>query len=156
LIGTAVVAAVAAMVGGVVFALKSAEAHGGLAADKAKTAIQSYLDALQHQDKEAIARHSLCGLYDGIKDHSTDLAVANLASDAFRRQFSQAQVSSIDSIVMLSPHQAQVLFTMKVTPSGRGFRSAQTKGEVQAVAQILVQKRESLVCSYLPRPSDSL
>ena len=80
--------------------------------------------------------------------------VANLASDAFRRQFSSAQVTSIDKIVMLSGNQAQVLFTMKVTPSIRA-RGSQTNGDIQAVAQLLVQPGDSLVCSYLPRPSDS-
>ena len=64
---------------------------------------------------------------------------------------------SIDKIVMLSPNQAQVLFTMKVAPSGRLPRGSGPKNnEFQAVAQLLVQPRETLVCSYLPRPADSL
>ena len=86
-----------------------------------------------------------------------DQALAKLASDAIRRQFSRAEVISIDKIVMLSPNQAQVLFTMKVAPSGRLPRGSGPKNnEFQAVAQLLVQPRETLVCSYLPRPADSL
>lgn len=150
----AAVVVVAALIGGVLFAV-TVSGGRGLSAANAKSTIQGYLDALVHQDKQAIARHALCGLYDEVKDRSTDLTVANLASDAFRRQFSAAEVTSIDKIVMLSPDQAQVLFTMKVTPSGRGSQSSRSKSEIQAVAQILTQPGESLVCSYLPRSSDS-
>lgn len=152
----AALAVAAAVVGGIVFAV-AGFGSDGLTDNKAKSTIQGYLDALLHQDRQTVARHALCGLYDGVKDHSTDLAVANLASDAFRKQFSQAEVTSIDQVVMLSPNQAQVLFTMKVAPSGRLPRSSAPKNnEVQAVAQLLVQPGETLVCSYLPRPSDSL
>lgn len=150
----AALVALVAIVGGVLFAVIGS-GERGLSAGSAKSTIQGYLDALLHSDKPTVARHALCGLYDGVKDHSTDLTVANLASDAFRRQFSSAQVTSIDKIVMLSANQAQVLFTMRVTPTTRGMRGSQAKGDVQAVAQLLVQPGESLVCSYLPRPSDS-
>ncbi|MGB8404570.1 MAG: hypothetical protein WCE30_10960 [Mycobacterium sp.] len=153
LIVAALVVVLALIVGGVLYAVGSGER--GLSATAARSTIQGYLDALLHQDKETVARHALCGLYDGVKDRSTDLTVANLASDAFRRQFSSAEVTSIDKIIMLSPNQAQVLFTMKVAPSGRSLRGSQTKSDIQAVAQLLVQPSESLVCSYLPRPSDS-
>ncbi|MUL65314.1 hypothetical protein BOO86_12625 [Mycobacterium sp. CBMA 234] len=150
------VAVVAAVIGGIIFAVHDS-GDRGLTQATAKSTIQNYLDALLHQDKEAVARHALCGLYDGVTDHSTDFTVAVLASDAFRKQFSRADVTSIDKIVMLSPNQAQVLFTMKVAPSGRLPRGTAPKNnEVQAVAQLLVQPRENLVCSYLPRPSDSL
>lgn len=150
------VAAVAAVIGGIIFAVHSTSDRG-LTDASAKSAIQDYLNALLHQDKQTVARHALCGLYDGVKDHATDYTVANLASDAFRKQFGQADVTSIDKIVMLSPNQAQVLFTMKVAPSGRLPRGSGPKNnELQAVAQLLVQPRETLVCSYLPRPADSL
>ena len=128
----------------------------GLSTATATSTIQGYLDALMDQDKPTIARHALCGLYDGIKDHSTDLTVANLASDAFRRQYRAAEVTSIDKIVMLSPDQAQVLFTMKATPAGPSLRGSQPSAtEVQGVAQLLVRGERSLVCSYLPRPGIS-
>ncbi|MGX9671610.1 Rv0361 family membrane protein [Mycobacterium sp. HM-7] len=149
------VLAVVAVVGGIIFAVRSTSDRG-LTDATAKSAIQGYLNALLQQDKQAVARHALCGLYDGVKDHATDYTVANLASDAFRKQFGQADVTSIDKIVMLSPNQAQVLFTMKVAPSGRLPRGSVKSNEFQAVAQLLVQPRETLVCSYLPRPADSL
>lgn len=144
---------VVAIAGGVLYAVTGGQR--GLSTAAATSTIQGYLNALLHQDKKAVARHALCGLYDGVKDHSADLTVANLASNAFRSQFSAAQVTSIDKIVMLSPNQAQVLFTMKVTPAARPLRGTPTKSEVQAVAQVLIQPGDSLVCSYLPRPLDS-
>jgi hypothetical protein len=148
--------AVVAVIGGIIFAVRSTSDRG-LTDASAKSAIQNYLNALLQQDKQTVARHALCGLYEGVKDHATDYTVANLASDAFRKQFGQADVTSIDKIVMLSPNQAQVLFTMKVAPSGRLPRGSGPKNnEFQAVAQLLVQPRETLVCSYLPRPADSL
>jgi hypothetical protein len=153
LLSVAAVVVVAAIAGGLLYALIGGQR--GLSADAAKSTIQSYLNALLHDDKKTVARHTLCGLYDSVNDHSTDLTVANLASDAFRRQFSAAEVTSIDKVVMLSSNQAQVLFTMKVTPSDRPLRGAPTKSEIQAVAQVLIQPGDSLVCSYLPRPLDS-
>jgi hypothetical protein len=57
-------------------------------------------------------------------------------------------VTSIDKMVQWSPHQAQVLFTMRVVPAGR---SGGSDGEEQAVAQLLAHDDETLVCSYLPR-----
>ena len=84
----------------------------------AKTAIQEYLDALQRGDIETIARHTLCGLFDAVKERRSDLALADLSSDAFRKQFSKADVTSIDKMVFSSPYQAQVLFTMRVSPAG--------------------------------------
>ena len=77
----------------------------------AKTAIQGYLDALEHRDTDDIVRNALCGLYDGVKDKRSDQALAKLSSDAFRKQFSDVEVTSIDKIVYLSQYQAQVLFT---------------------------------------------
>ena len=113
----------------------------------AKAAIQEYLDALSKGDDETVARHTLCGMYDAVKEHRSDLALASLSSDAFRKQYSHAQVTSIDKVVLLSPYQAQVLFTMHVVPA----RDQSTNTEEQAVAQLLAQDKEIFVCSYLPR-----
>ena len=114
----------------------------------AKTTIQNYLTALSTGDTEAIARNNLCGLYDGIKDRRSDQALARLSSDAFRRQFTRAEVTSIDKIVLSSAYQAQVLFTMKVAPTS-GSRTA--RQEEQGVAQLLRQDNKLMVCSYLLR-----
>lgn len=82
----------------------------------ATTAIQRYLDALEHRDIDEIARNALCGLYDGVQDKRSDRALAKLSSDAFRKQFSEVELTSIDKIVYLSQYQAQALFTMRVSP----------------------------------------
>jgi hypothetical protein len=110
-------------------------------------AIQDYLTALSKGDIEAIAKNTLCGMYDGVKDKRADQALARLASDAFRRQFSQAEVTTIDKIVMWSSYQAQVLFSMRVAPTS----SSSSKQEEQAVAQLLRDGNQLLVCSYLLR-----
>ena len=103
-------------------------------------------------DDETVARHTLCGMFDAVKERRSDLALASLASDAFRQQYGRAEVTSIDKIVMWSPHQAQVLFTMQVEPSiVPAAASRATEGEQQGVAQLLNQDNEVLVCSYLPR-----
>ena len=81
-------------------------------------------------------------------DH--DLALADLSSDAFRKQFGKAEVTSIDKMVFASPTQAQVLFSMTVTPAGSRTRPAPEMDE-QGVAQLVVQDNEVLVCSYLLR-----
>jgi hypothetical protein len=88
----------------------------------AKTAIQNYLTALSDGDTETIARNTLCGMFDAIRDRKSDMALARLASDAFRKQFAQADVMSIDKIVTSSSYQAQVLFTMKVAPASSSRR----------------------------------
>ena len=153
----AVVAAVfvvAALVAAIVFASRndSTSGHTPLTDASAKAAIQEYLDALSKGDDQTVARHTLCGLYDAVKEHRSDLALANLSSDAFRKQYSHAEVTSIDKMVLLSPNQAQVLFTMKVAPASGSSRTQQPKDdEQQAVAQVLAQNNETLVCSYLPR-----
>jgi hypothetical protein len=119
---------------------------------RVKSAIQEYLDALSKGDDQTVARHTLCGLYDSVKERRSDLALAGLSSDAFRKQYSHADVTSIDKMVLWSPNQAQVLFTMKVAPASGSTRSqAPKEGEEQAVAQLLAQDNEILVCSYLPR-----
>lgn len=123
---------------------------------RAQAAIQEYLDALLDGDGETVARHTLCGLYDGVRDRKADLAVAGLASDAFRKQFSQVEVTGIDANVPWSTTQAQLLFTMRVAPaSGSGRGQRQVDEEQQGVAQLLVKRdgksEQILVCSYVLR-----
>ncbi|MUL82388.1 MULTISPECIES: hypothetical protein [unclassified Mycolicibacterium] len=125
---------------------------------RAQAAIQEYLNALLDGDDETVARHSLCGLYDGVKDRKADLAVAILASDAFRKQFSHVEVTHIDMNVPWSSTQAQVLFTMRVAPAGGSARGQRpTDEEQQGVAQLLVHRdgknEQVLVCSYVLRIS---
>jgi hypothetical protein len=120
-----------------------------LTADSAKQAIQSYLDALSDGDVQAISRNTLCGLYDGVKDRRTDDALAKLSSETFRKQFSRADVTSVDTMVFSSTTSAQVLFTMKVAPAA-GNRS-DDGAERQAVAQLMAHNGELLVCSYVQR-----
>lgn len=114
----------------------------------AQKAIQNYLNALSEKDTETVARNTACGMFDALKDRKSDLALARLASDAFGRQFSRAEVTSIDKIVLSSSYQAQVLFTMRVAPA-TGARNA--RDEQQGVAQLLRQGDQLLVCSYLLR-----
>lgn len=123
---------------------------GALTQASAQKAIQNYLDALQRGDDETIARHTLCGLFDAVKEKKSDLALADLSSDAFRKQFATAEVTSIDKMVFSSPYQAQVLFTMQVTPAGSRTQPP-PKDEEQGVAQVLAQGKDVLVCSYLLR-----
>jgi hypothetical protein len=144
-----VVAAVVATV----FVVRSSDEESApkrLTTASAQTAIQDYLDALQRGDVEEIARHTLCGLFDAVKEKKSDLALADLSSDAFRKQFSSAEVTSVDKMVFSSPYQAQVLFTMRVTPAGSRTQPP-PKVQEQAVAQLLAQDNQVLVCSYLLR-----
>jgi hypothetical protein len=120
-------------------------ATGAFSDATATLAIQSYLDALQHRDTEAIARGALCGIYDAVRDRRSDQAVAKLSSDAFRKQFSEVRVTSIDKIVYWSDYQAQVLFSMRVQPATGGSE----RSEVQGIAQLLSQHNQILVCSYV-------
>ena len=142
LVGVLVVAAV--VLGGG----RPAAGSAGFTDTAAKAAIQGYLTALSTGDTETVARNTLCGMFDAVRDRRSDLALARLASDAFRKQFSRAEVFTIDKIVLSSAYQAQVLFTMKVAPTA-GARSA--RGEEQAIAQVLRQDNQLLVCSYLLR-----
>jgi lipopolysaccharide export LptBFGC system permease protein LptF len=145
-----IVAVVAGATTAVVFGLtskSSSQANGQITEASAKTAIQSYLDAMQRGDTEAVARNTLCGFYDQIKDKRSDQALARLLAETFRKQFSQAQVTSIDKMVLLSENQAQVLFTMQVVPTSRGSQ----KRTEQATAQLLLQDGRLLVCQYLLR-----
>lgn len=125
---------------------------------RAEAAIQEYLNALLDGDEEAVARHTLCGLYDGVRDRKADLAVAGLASDAFRKQFSQVEVTGIDANVPWSTTQTQVLFTMRVAPASGSTRGQRPVDEQQqGVAQLLVKRdgknEQVLVCSYVLRTS---
>lgn len=124
-------------------------AGGAFSDATAKSAIQNYLDALKHRDTDTIARNTLCGIYDAVRDRRTDQALAKLSSDVFRTQFSETQVTSIDKIVYWSDYQAQVLFSMRVQPAAGGA----ARNQVQAVAQLLSQHNQVLVCSYVMRTS---
>jgi hypothetical protein len=144
---------IAALVTAIVFASRddNASSQTGLTDASAQAAIQEYLDALSRGDDETVARHTLCGLFDAVKEHRSDLALASLSSDAFRKQYSRAEVTSIDKMVQWSPNQAQVLFSMRVAPATGSTRGQPPKDEEQAIAQLLYQDNEILVCSYLPR-----
>jgi hypothetical protein len=148
-----VLAVVAALVTAIVFAARddNVPTHSAFTDASAKAAIQEYLDALSKGDDETVARHTLCGLFDSVKEHRSDLALAALSSDAFRKQYSRAEVTSIDKMVQWSPNQAQVLFSMRVAPATGSTRGQPPKDEEQAIAQLLYQDNEILVCSYLPR-----
>lgn len=139
-VGALVAAAV--LIGG-----RSAGGAGGFTDAGAKTAIQNYLNALSSADTETIARNNSCGMFDALKERRSDMALAKLASDAFRKQFNKADVTSIDEIVLSSSYQAQVLFTMKVARTS----TRSTRDEEQGVAQLLRQGDQTLVCSYLLR-----
>jgi hypothetical protein len=147
------IALVAAMTAAIVYGVRTNGANTGAAFSEAsaKTAVQGYLDALESRNTDEIARNALCGLYDGVRDRRSDQALAKLSSDAFRKQFSQVQLTSIDKIVYLSQYQAQTLFTMQVSPATGG----PMRGQVQGVAQLLFQRGEILVCSYVLRTGGS-
>jgi hypothetical protein len=139
---------IAGITAAIVYGARSDNSGGNqLTAANAKTAIQQYLIALTDADVETIARNTLCGMYDAVRDKRSDQALAKLSSEAFRKQFTKAEVTSIDKIVYSSPTQAQVLFTMKVTPATRGAKDHDEQG----IAQILLQENHLLVCSYLLR-----
>lgn len=122
-------------------------ADGEFSDMRVKAVIQGYLDALENQNVDVIARNTLCGIYDAVYDLRADRALAKLSSDAFRKQFAKAQVTSIDKIVYWSNYQAQVLFSMRVTPA----RAGPTREHVQGIAQLLFQQHQILVCSYVLR-----
>ncbi|BDN83047.1 membrane protein [Mycobacterium pseudoshottsii JCM 15466] len=150
LIGTLLaLALVGALTATIVYGVRTngTNSSGTLSEGAAKTAIQGYLNALEHRDVDVIVRNALCGIYNGVKDKRSDQALAKLSSDAFRKQFSQADVTSIDKIVYWSQYQAQVLFTMQVTPATGG----PPKGQVQGIAQLLFQRGQIMVCSYVLR-----
>lgn len=123
---------------------------GPLTDARAKTAIQGYLDALDGQDIDVIAHNTMCGTYDAVADRRSDEALAKLSSDAFRKQFDSAEVTTIDRIVLLSSYQAQVLFSMRIDPASGG-----SPRDVQGTAQLLVVDDQVLVCSYVLRTGGS-
>lgn len=147
------IALVAVLTVAIVYGVRTNGANTGATFSEgaAKTAIQGYLDALEHRDIDEIARNALCGLYDGVQDKRSDQALAKLSSDAFRKQFSEVQLTSIDKIVYLSQYQAQALFTMKVSPVTGG----PAHGQVQGIAQLLFQRGQIMVCSYVLRTGGS-
>jgi|ERR1700730_9039762 len=147
------VALVAALTLAIAYGIRTNGANTGasLSEGAAKTAIQEYLDALEHRDIDVIVRNALCGMYDGVRDKRSDQALAKMSSDAFRKQFSEVELTSIDKIVYLSQYQAQALFTMRVSPAAGG----PARGDVQGVAQLLFQRGQIEVCSYVLRTGSS-
>ncbi|MGB8389208.1 hypothetical protein [Mycobacterium sp.] len=147
------VALVAAMTVAIVYGVRTNGANTGATFSEGatKTAIQGYLNALEHRDVDEIVRNALCGMYDGVHDKRSDQALARISSDAFRKQFSQVEVTSIDKIVYLSQYQAQALFSMRVSPATGG----PTRGPMQGIAQLLYQRGQIMVCSYVLRTGGS-
>jgi hypothetical protein len=144
-----VIAVVAGATTAIVFAVNSdSSTTGGRVTDsRAKSAIQDYLDAMVKGDTDTVAKNSACGLWDALKDRKQDQQVARQMSESFRKTYSKANVTSIDKIAFLSPYQAQVLFTMRVTPVTRGSRER----DEQATANLLSQDDKVYVCQYVPR-----
>ena len=147
------VALVAAMTVAIVYGVRTNGANTGTSFSEgaAKAAIQEYLDALEHRDIDIIVHNTLCGMYDGVRDKRSDQALAKMSSDAFRKQFSEVELTSIDKIVYLSQYQAQALFTMRVSPVAGG----PTRADAQGVAQLLFQRGQIMVCSYVLRTAGS-
>ncbi|MGZ4577757.1 MAG: Rv0361 family membrane protein [Mycobacterium sp.] len=147
------IALVAALTVAIVYGVRTNGANTGATFSEgaAKTAIQGYLNALDHRDTDEIIRNALCGMYDGVRDKRSDQALAKLSSDAFRKQFSEVELTSIDKIVYLSQYQAQALFTMRVSPAAGG----PLRGDLQGIAQLLFQRGQIMVCSYVLRTGGS-
>lgn len=145
-LATALVVGLAATL---VYLVRGATPEGAISEGQARTAIQNYLDALSNRDIETIGRNTLCGIYDAVREKASDDAVAKLNSDAFRKQFAEAEVTSIDKMVFLSNYQAQALFTMRVVPAAGGA----PRDKVQGVAQLLATDHRVLVCSYVQHAS---
>lgn len=145
------IALVAGLTSAIVYGVRTNGANTGstFSDGAAKTAIQTYLTALAHRDTDVIIRNTLCGMADAVKDKRSDQALAKLSSDAFRKQFSEIQVTTIDKIVYLSQYQAQVLFSMMATPATGGAQH----GPLQGIAQLLFQHGQVMVCSYVLRTS---
>lgn len=143
----AVVVAAAAVTGGYLAGRSGGEDN--ITNEQARAAIQNYVDALASGDTEQVSRHTLCGLYDAVKDHALDEQIAKLNSDTFREGFEKVDVVSVDKMVFAAPSAAQALFTVRTTPAQQG----QQEREVQGVAQILRDNENILVCSYLLRTS---
>lgn len=129
------------------------EAPVAMNAENVRPAIQGFLDALTDGDDEAIARNTLCGLYDAVEDRNSDLALADLSSDGFRKQFLEVEVTSVDKVVPWSTNQAQALFTLTVVQPGTGRGAPEAGTRIQVVAQLLQSDDQILVCSYVQRAS---
>ncbi|BBY53270.1 hypothetical protein H7J07_14185 [Mycobacterium koreense] len=153
---TLAVLLIAGLAGALIY-VTSRDDAAPLSERSAEVAIQRYLDALADQDIDVIARNTMCGTYDAVGDRRSDEALAKLSSDAFRKQFDDAEVTGIDKIVLLSQYQAQVLFSMRVTPAAGGS----ARDGVQGTAQLLLQDGQPgqdsgvLVCSYVLRTGGS-
>jgi hypothetical protein len=151
-----VVAVLGATTAAVVYAVTnssdSSASSGAISEATAKSAIQNYLDAMLKGDTETVARNMACGIYDEVKDQRSDKALARLGSETFRKQFTKVNVTSVDKIVFLSPNQAQVLFSADFTGISRNAKGR----EQQAVAQLLRQGDDVLVCSYLPKATGQI
>jgi hypothetical protein len=147
------IALVAALTVAIVYGVRTNGANTGTSFSEGstKTAIQGYLNALEHRDIDVIVRNALCGMDDAVRDKRSDQALAKMSSDAFRKQFSEIELKSIDKIVYLSQYQAQALFTMRVLPATGGS----TREDVQGIAQLLFQRGQIEVCSYVLRTGDS-
>src|SRR6478735_1353672 len=67
---TLAVAVVAALITAIVLAARndSSSSHSAVTDASAKAAIQEYLDALSKGDVQTVARHTLCGLFDAVKE----------------------------------------------------------------------------------------
>lgn len=146
-------AVVAALTLAIAYGVRTNGANTGtsLSEGAVKTAIQEYLDGLEHRDIDTVMRNTLCGMYDGVRDKRSDQALAKMSSDAFRKQFSEVEVTSVDKLVYLSQYQVQALFTMRVSPAAGG----PMRGDVQGIAQLLFQRGQIMVCSYVLRTAGS-
>ncbi len=146
-------AVVAALTVAIVYGVRTNGANTGAAFSEgaAKTAIQNYFNALERRDVDEIVRNALCGMYDAVHDKRLDQSLAHQSSDAFRKQFSEVEVTSIDKIVYLSQYQAQALFTLRVSP----LTSGPAHDQVQGIAQLLFQRGQITVCSYVLRTGAS-
>lgn len=145
-----VVAVLAGATTAIVYATTGKSDHGASASlteTSAKAAIQNYLDALLKGKTDVVTRNALCGFYDAVRDRRGDQAVARLSSETFRKQFSQADVTSIDKLVRWSPERADVLFSMQVVPMTRGAK----KRQEQATASLAAVDDQVLVCQYVLR-----
>ena len=147
------VALVAAMTVAIVYGVRTNGANTGAASPRRrpKPRFRAIWTLSSTATPTRIVRNALCGMYDGVRDKRSDQALAKLSSDAFRKQFSEVEVTSIDKIVYLSQYQAQALFTMQVSPATGG----PMHGQVQGVAQLLFQRGQILVCSYVLRTGSS-
>lgn len=67
---------VTGLVAAILHGLHSGPTTATISDATAKTAIQRYLDALEHRDIDTIARNALCGIYDAVRDRRSDQALS--------------------------------------------------------------------------------